>query len=559
MSAKAVPEWRERALALLRQRPQLRTEILILLASAYFAVFGNQAFWRVAMEDATRSPGWALCVFGLLLAVNALVLSLLVWRPWARVLLGLLLVVSALAGHYIDAYGIYLDADMVRNVLHTDARESRDLLSWDTLLAAAAAIPALLALAWVRVRRSGWKSAVLARVALWLGVAALGVTAALASSQHLSALMRNQHQARYLVTPANYLVSLFTVLQEDPPGPKPALLTVAGDARQLPSPAGRKPRLLVMVVGETVRAGNWGLNGYARQTTPELLAIPDVLNFTDVSACGTSTEVSLPCMFSPYGRTGYDKKKIRSHESLLHVLARAGVSVEWRDNQSGCKGVCQGLPYESTSNASDPAYCGDDRCLDGILLERAATWMGDGRGDRVVVLHMVGNHGPNYFQRYPPEFRRYTPVCETADLGDCSPAQIVNAYDNAIGYTDHVLARLINLIGQQSRYHGGMIYVSDHGESLGEKGLFLHGVPYAIAPDEQTRVPMTMWFSPGFLADSDTDRDCLAGETRRAWSHDNLFDSVLGIMDVQTGDYRRERDLFAACRQPAGAAGAGAP
>jgi lipid A ethanolaminephosphotransferase len=301
------------------------------------------------------------------------------------------------------------------------------------------------------------------------------------------------------------------------------------------------------VVGETARAANWGLNGYARQTTPELAA-RGVLNFPHVSACGSSTEVSLPCMFSPWGRENYDEKAIRGHQSLLHVLQRAGVATLWRDNQSGCKGVCTGLPVEDLHARKDSALCNGARCFDGILLEGLEETVARNKGDQVIVLHMLGNHGPTYFERYPPAFRRFTPVCETSDLGRCSRAQIVNAYDNALAYTDHVLAGAIDRLSTLPGYDTALLYVSDHGESLGEKGLYLHGMPYAIAPREQLDVPMVAWFSPSWRQSTHLDPQCLRDRAGRQASHDQLFHTVLGLTDVKTSLYRPDYDIFLTCR-----------
>jgi lipid A ethanolaminephosphotransferase len=339
------------------------------------------------------------------------------------------------------------------------------------------------------------------------------------------------------------LVKLATEREER--GPR---LRIAGDARQLPRATGARPRLLVIVVGETARAANWGLDGYVRQTTPELARTPGVVNFPDVTACGSSTEVSLPCMFSVYGRESYDKAAIRGHESLLHLLSRVGIQVLWRDNQSGCKGVCDGLPTQRPDAARDPDYCNALRCLDGILLSPDSALSGDGRHDQVVVLHMLGNHGPNYNDRIPGRFRHYLPVCESADLGDCSRSQIVNAYDNALLYTDHLLASAIAQLQRQADYDTALLYVSDHGESLGENGLYLHGMPYAIAPAEQLKVPMLAWLSPGFATATGIDGACLARHALQPITHDSLFHSVLGAMDVATAAYRADRDVFAACR-----------
>ncbi|RZA24393.1 MAG: DUF1705 domain-containing protein, partial [Proteobacteria bacterium] len=382
------------------------------------------------------------------------------------------------------------------------------------------------------------------------GMLLLAAAGALLSSQGISSLVRNHREVRYLVTPANYLVSLATVLRASPPGPRAALLAVGLDARQTPRQAGTRPRLLVLVVGETARAQNWGLNGYPRQTTPELAQVDGLVNFSDVTACGSSTEVSLPCMFSPFGRRDYNEKKIRSHQSLLHVLDHAGIPVLWRDNQSGCKGVCEGLPLQRLDDSKDAGLCNGKRCLDEILINGLAGQLSPSRGDQVVVLHQLGNHGPNYFERYPPRFRRFTPVCENPDLGQCERAGIVNAYDNALSYTDHFLAATIGLLKSQHGYDTAMIYVSDHGESLGEKGLYLHGVPYAIAPREQIHVPMVMWFSADFARDARLDTDCLRRKASQPASHDNLFSSVLGLMQVRTQVYQQDQDLFARCRKP---------
>jgi len=538
--------WARQAAAIMRLRPDIGIEPLILCFSLYFTVFHNGAFWRAAIDHPLAEWRWALSLALLVTACNALLLGLLTWRWSARPVLTIVVVLSSLASYFMSRYGVHIDAEMVRNVMHTDAAESGELLSWRLLGPLVTALPPLVVLWRVRLRERPPARALLRRAAYLLCVVVAGLAAALASSQELSALVRNHREVRYLVTPANFLVSLAKVADEASSAPRGARTPIGLDAAQRPPATHRKPRLLVLVVGETVRAANWGLDGYARQTTPRLAQL-GVVNFPHVRACGSSTEVSLPCMFSPQGRRHYDETAIRSQESLLHVLARAGVSVAWRDNQSGCKGVCDGLPTVRLPSRKDAA-CQGDRCFDEVLLEDPAQWLGDGHGDRIVVLHMLGNHGPNYFERYPAAFERFGPVCRTGDLGECSREQIVNAYDNAVLYTDHVLASAIELLGMQADYDAALLYVSDHGESLGEKGLYLHGMPYAFAPDEQLDVPMALWLSPGFAANAGIDRYCLQRASAGEFSHDNLFHSIAGVFDVSTGLYDRGEDLFAACR-----------
>ncbi len=544
--ASAPSRW-QRVLALLATRPLLGTEMLILAACLYFSLFANTVFWRAAAPQPWTQWSWTLSLFLLVTAVHGVWLSLLVWRRTARIVLSALIVLAALAGHYMAAYGIYIDADMVRNVLHTDWREASELAGVDALLPLLASVPALLVVWRVRLRPRTWSRTLLARVAFLAGMVVVGVVGVLPSTQTLTAFLRNQREVRYLVTPANVLVSLAKVVSEDPPGRTRTQLPIGEDAVQSPAATMRRPRLLVLVVGETARAANWGLNGYPRQTTPEL-ATRDVLNFPHVTACGSSTEVSLPCMFSPLGRERYDEKAIRGQQSLMHVLQRAGVATLWRDNQSGCKGVCSGLPTEDLRARTDPGLCNGKRCHDGILLEGLVEAARRQKGDQVIVLHMLGNHGPNYFERYPPSFRHFTPVCETSDLGRCSRTQIVNAYDNALRYTDHVLAGAIDRLAGLRDYDTALLYVSDHGESLGEKGLYLHGMPYSIAPREQLDVPMVAWFSDGWRASTGLDMACLRRQTAAPRSHDELFHTVLGLTDVKTALYRPGHDIFLTCR-----------
>ncbi|MDR6095277.1 phosphoethanolamine--lipid A transferase [Stenotrophomonas sp. SORGH_AS_0321] len=534
------------AMAWLQWRPLISSEALIALASLYFAVAGNGLFWTSAMATHPGSICYAVSLLLLLLGTHAFLLGLLVWRWNGKAVVSLLILLTTLASHYMSRYHIYLDADMLRNVLATDRRESRELLTASLAGPLLIGMLPVVALWRVQLAQRRWTGTLLWRAGFLLLAASVALGGALLSFQEISALMRNQREVRYLATPANVLLGLPRALRGDNPVQRAPKLPIGTDAKAMPRAAGSRPRLLLVVIGETARAQDWGLNGGTRQTTPEL-AQKQVINFPDMHSCGTSTEVSLPCMFSPWGRRDYDEKKIRAHQSLLHVLDHAGIATLWRDNQSGCKGVCDGLPLQSLTDATTPGLCADGRCMDEILLQDLPAQVRAKPGDRVIVLHQLGNHGPAYFERYPPRFRRFTPTCDTADLGRCTRAQIANSYDNALLYTDHVLAQAIGRLQGMQDYDTAMIYVSDHGESLGEKGLFLHGVPYAIAPQEQTHVPMTMWFSPQFVRDRRLDLACLRERAGQRTDHDALFSSVLGLMQVRTALYDPQHDLFARC------------
>ena len=536
-------------------------EWVVLAAALFWALAANRDFLAAMLrersfaEPATWAYGTA--VFLLIAAGHALLLSLVAQRWSIKPLLTVLTLAAAAGSYYAGAFGVVLDPSMLRNVLRTDFTEARELLtvSFAIHMLVFAGLP--LVLLWrVRIVRRPWRHAVLARSALIVASALAVVLALWSVFQPFSSQMRNQRDLRYLITPANIVYSTASVLAADARGAAQPRQPIGLDAAPGPSWAQRsKPLVLVLVVGETARAANWGLSGYARQTTPQLAKLP-VQNFPVVDSCGTNTEVSVPCMFSPQGRRNYDEDRIRGQESLLHVLARAGVAVHWRDNQSGCKGVCEGLPGDRSSALTSPGLCEGDRCLDESLVSdlpaRLQALKGS-RGVQVWVLHMLGNHGPSYFRRYPPAFARFQPECRSDDLQKCSIEQIVNSYDNALLYTDHVLASAIaSLQAQAGQVDSALLYLSDHGESLGERGLFLHGLPRAIAPEVQTRVPMVWWASPGFERGAGLKDGCLAPELQRkatqTLSHDHLFHTVLGVLDVRTQLHEPAWDLSAACR-----------
>jgi lipid A ethanolaminephosphotransferase len=550
-------------LSLLRRAACLRYPVtpnqLIVAAAAFWVLALNRPFFVAALRSQAQG-GVALWSFIAalalaMLALHVLLLGLVGTRRSLKPVLAVLTVIGVLAMHYMQAYGVVIDPSMMRNALHTDAAETRELLSWrlggDLLLYAALPIvllvPAKVAL---RPWRRRWRD----RALLLAGAAVLLVVALLWQFQPLAAMTRNHKEMRYLVTPLNTLWSAGSVIAADARGAARPRQAIGLDAAPGPGWATReRPRLVVLVVGETARAANWGLSGYARQTTPELAALAPI-NFSDVTACGTSTEVSLPCMFAPIGRRDYDEARIRGSESLLHVAARAGVAVQWRDNQSGCKGVCDGLPHDSLNPANAPGLCQGDRCWDEGLLrgldERLAALHGQrGATTQLLVLHMLGNHGPSYWRRYPAAFEHFVPACRNDDLGRCNDEEIVNAYDNALRYTDHVLATLIGrLAAHADSVDSAMLYVSDHGESLGEKGLYLHGVPYAIAPREQTRVPMVWWHSAGLARSAALDSDCLRQRAAAPVQHDHLFHTLLALLDVKTALYAAEQDVTHDCR-----------
>src|SRR5690606_3024375 len=534
-------------------------ERLVLATSVYWALSANRAFLGAALRD--RAPSdpatwqFVATLIVALVALHALLVGLVATRRTVKPLIAVLLVLAAGAAYYMRAYGVFVDPSMLRNVVHTDTAEASELLSMPMLahLLLFAGLPLLL-LARIRIRPIPRLRAMGIRLAFLLAATAVLVAAVLSVFQPFGSLMRNHRELRYLITPANLVWSTSRVVIDETRGAARPRQAIGLDAAPGASwAARRKPLVLLLVVGESARAASWGLDGYERQTTPELSRL-GVVNFGNVTACGTSTEVSLPCMFAPVGRRDYDEARIRGQESLLHGAARAGAGVHWRDNQSGCKGVCEGLPNDTVTPVNAPGLCDDGRCLDEGLVRDLDRRLAAAHGTQLWVLHMRGNHGPSYFRRYPRPFAQYQPECLQDDLQRCSIEQIRNSYDNALLYTDHVLASAIAKLRERAgKVDSAVVYVSDHGESLGEHGLFLHGVPQAIAPTQQTRVPMVFWSSGGFEQGSGLQPGCLTPALREqataALTHDHLFHTVLGLLDIRTTLYEPSLDLASRCRR----------
>lgn len=539
------------------RRPSRSAFFLILLASVWLAVFGNVALWR-SLTQLPDLKGWHGLLFGaafvlIIASATTALLSLLAWRWTLKPAISLLLLLAAFATYYMLMYGIVVDTPMVTNVFQTDAREARDQLSWR--LGVTVLFLAVLPMIWLwrqPMTHASLSKQVMRNVLLC--VAALAVTFGTTQLvfQDFASLMRNHTQLRYQINPLNSvyaLLDLTVVPSDQPSGP---LQPLGVDAHITPrTGAAQHPPLLLFVLGETARSANFSLNGYARLTNP-LLAKENVTSFTQVASCGTSTAESVPCMFSHLGREGYAK---RSHdfENWLDVLQRAGYAVLWMDNQSGCKGQCDRIPNLNTSELKLPDQCEDGECRDTVMLTQLDKELAKLPSERrargtVVVMHQMGSHGPAYFKRTPAAFKPFVPECTDTSLSQCNQAQVVNAYDNTLVFTDYFLSRAIGWLKDKEKTAAtALFYVADHGESLGENNLYLHGLPYAMAPAEQKQVPLITWLSPTFETQSRIKTSCLQKQRDRALSHDHLFHSVLGLMAVKTEVYQPTLDLFADC------------
>ncbi|WP_432218878.1 phosphoethanolamine transferase [Pseudomonas kribbensis] len=530
----------------------VRPEWVTLFASAFLLIGFNFVLWQHLLEI-TAANGIAMGIaFGVMIfAAYNIVLTFLAFRPVLKPVLTALFLISAGVAYFMSQYGVMIDAGMFRNFAETNATEVRDLLSLKLFayLLFLGVLPSWLL--WklpVDYRR--WHRELLSKVVVCAASVAVIGGVALANYQGLSSLFRNHHELRLMLVPSNYIGASVGYLREQVVSARQPFIKIGEDAQRSPALQNRSRKsLTVLVVGESARAENFGILGYHRDTTPKLDKEAGLIAFTDVHSCGTETAVSVPCMFSNMSRQDYDASKAKNQEGLLDVLKRAGIDVIWRDNQSGCKGTCDRVTLQDVSNLKDPALCANSECRDEILLQGLQSFIDHLDKDTVLVLHQMGSHGPEYFKRYPKEYERFTPVCESNALNNCSRESIVNGYDNTLVYTDHVLSSLIDVLrSNQEKVDTAMLYLSDHGESLGEYNLFLHGTPYMLAPEQQKHVAMLAWFSDSYQKSYSVDTHCLQLSRDKPLSQDNLFHSMLGLLEVQSKVYQHDLDLFAGCR-----------
>jgi len=439
----------------------------------------------------------------------------------------------------MNTYHVIIDDTMIQNMAETNVSESLDLLSIKLLvyLFLLGILPAFFVYK-VEIVYGTWREEFWTTLkSLVLGIALVAIIL-FSFSKFYTSFFRENKSLRYHTNPlyalystGHYAYSMFDQRSI-------TLKAIGLDAKKM---LDTQPKLTIVVVGEAARANRFSLNGYERETNP-LLKKEDIVNFSNLYSCGTSTAISVPCMFSILERGNYSDKVAKSTENVLDVLKHSGVNVLWRDNNSDSKGVAVRVTYEDYRTPQNNTIC-DEECRDEGMLVGLQEYIASQKSDILIVLHQMGNHGPAYYKRYPKAFEKFTPTCQTNQVEQCTTEEIGNAYDNTILYTDYFLTKTIDLLKKNDeKYQTALIYMADHGESLGENGIYLHGIPYFIAPETQTHVGALMWF--GQKSKERIDVVAVREKASQNYSHDNLFHTILGIMGVETSVYEKTKDIL---------------
>lgn len=532
--AAATSSWQARLRAALPRRPQLGTAAFIIAAALLNAALYHAPLFAFANARLDASSAGGLLslatLFVLVAFVTALALALvaLVSHRLLKPLCMLGALLNAGALYFIQTYGVLLDKTMMGNVMNTDVLEVTTLWHPKLLLyLLALGLGPCWLLAWVQLRPTRrLKLAGVAGLVLAFGMGWIYTASStwLWFDKHARSIGGLILPWSYTANLARYQVSQWAASRQAQPLP---------DARF----ASDEKTVVILVIGESARRRNFSLYGYARETNP-VLSASGAVPLANTQSCATYTTEALLCILS------HDDPGLRlagSMELLPSYLQRHGIDVIWRSNNWGEPPLKVGT-YERAKDLE--RGCTGAMCShDDLLLSGLAQRILSSPARKVfVVLHQSGSHGPAYNTKIPSSFERYKPICDSVELSRCTPESLLNAYDNTILYTDHVLGRAIDLLKGMAGVPATLLYISDHGESLGEQGLYLHGTPMALAPDVQTEVPFVVWMSDGFQRRHRIDVAALARGT--AHSQGQVFHSVMGAFDMRSSIYRPQLDIY---------------
>ena len=516
---------------------------LILMSSMFFVLLYNYTFFTNTIQTYPlniENYGFLLSLVVVFFAITALVFTLLSSKWTTKPILIFTLLVSSMAAYFMDTYHVVIDESMIRNTLQTDMKESIDLFSFKQLLYIVflGILPAYFIYK-APIEYPSLKISVITKLEQVFVLIVFISLSVFIFSKYYTSFVREHKPLRYSANPTYWIYSIGKYIGKTLNSGPIVVKPIGLDAKIIKK-KDRLPKIVIMIVGEAARADHFSLNGYDKETNPKLKQ-ENILNFPYVYSCGTSTAESVPCMFSLYAKKNYSYKKGIRTENVLDVLKHTNeVSLLWRDNNSDSKGVALRIPYEYYKSPVNNTVCPEGECRDEGMLVGLPEYIDMQKGkDILIVLHQMGNHGPAYYKRYTKAYEKFTPVCQTNQLEKCTQEEISNAYDNALRYTDTFLSKTITLLKSYTNTHETvMLYMSDHGESLGEKGIYLHGLPYFMAPDAQIHVGALIWMN------DKVDIDITQINTKKKYSQDNLFHTLLGLFDIETKVYNKQLDIF---------------
>ena len=524
-------------------RKKIKFYYFILLASLFITFAYNLKFLKILYGKIGFSSFSSIYFFfAIIVTIIALISILLLIFGQKYVLKPLtifLIILSAILSFYNQQFGVTVDEQMIINTLQTDVNEAMDLMSvvFFIHIFFFGIIPSII-IYYIEIEYGSFKKDFLIRLSLIMTVFLIVAVIIFANFKQVSFITREYKKFNRNITPLYTLFSTYELgklsLQSEIKFTK-----LGEDAKLIKN---NKKTIGIMVVGETARSDRFSLNGYQKETNP-YLKNKEVFSFKNTISCGTSTAYSVPCMFFLNGEKNYTQSKAKNQSNVLDVLSFAGVKTIWVNNNSGCKNVCKRIETLNIIQGSDG---GEDKntILDEKLLDITSQILKNNKEDVLIVLHTMGSHGPRYYKRFPEKFAKFKPFCNNDTPQNCSKDELNNAYDNTIVYTDYFLAKLIDILKEKKEYNTFMFYASDHGESLGENGIYLHGLPKKIAPKEQTDFAMVLWLSDQMIKNQNINSSKIKSMANKQLNHDYLPHTLLNLFKVQSSVYKKDFSLI---------------
>lgn len=514
---------------------------IIIIYALYIVVALNYAFFSNTYAVYREiSPLFICSIFIVLFAISVLFLSLITYKYIYKVLYIVILLISSGTAYFMNTYGTFIDSSMIENIAQTNISEAGDLFSFKLVIYIffLGIVPSFVLLK-LKVKSRGVVRHILSRVVLIVLSIIVIVASFFISSKSYTTFVRSHKTLRYSINPYFWIYSTGQYVYKTYFYTKPVAKPIALDAKLASTT--KEHKIMIVVVGETARYDRWSLNGYKRDTNPLLSKESGVISL-DMYSCGTFTAYSVPCIFSKFGRTDFSQRKGMSNQSVLDVLNRLGIAVLWRDNNSSSKGVADRVTYEDYRGKLNSVHTDGEARDTGMLVGLGKYLNKNSNRDNIIILHSMGSHGPAYYKRYPRRFAKFKPECKSNQLSSCGREKIDNAYDDTVLYSDYFLDQTIKFLKRYEKDHiVALIYFGDHGESLGEGGIYLHGMPYFMAPKEQKHVASIVWVgSSAKMKFIDTKRI----SSDKKYSQDYIFHTILGFFQVKTKLYNPNLDIL---------------
>lgn len=540
------------------KKPTISLALFNLVLSVWVGIGLNIAFYK-QLTSLTPYQGYPAILFligssVLITAAYFFIFNLIHWRLNVKIFASIWIVLGGMSAYFVSSLGIIINADQIQNMMQTNTMEALDLINIRLFIWVVFFILApLFFIYWVNIKKSTFSHTLCRKMLHSVISLVLVLGCAYLYYVDYAAIFRENRELKGMISPQNVVAASFSYYKHLQPPKNTTIQPYGRDAHQFIQTATHQtPKLMVLVIGETARAESFQLNGYDRATNPELSKL-NIINFRNVSSCGTATAVSVPCLFSGMTRQAYTEKVARQRENLLDIIQRAGYKVTWINNNSGCKEVCNRVERYEIPKSIRKQWCDSKgECKDEILIASLNAYIQaipkNDKTPRLIVLHQMGSHGPAYYKRSTHQYRPFQPTCNTSAIQGCSQQALTNTYDNSIVYTDHILASTINLLNKQTQFQSALWYLSDHGESTGEHGMYLHGAPYQIAPSQQTHVPMIMWFSTAWRKHEASTVRCIESQKNNALSQDNVFHTMLSLLNIHTTTLQPALDLSQQCK-----------